>query len=124
MSLLLDTHALLWWLDDVRLSADIRREIGDSETRVVVSVATLWEVGIKVKNKKMVVEVPLGPIVEREGFEIMAISAPHAEAAGALPLHHRDPFDRLLIAQAQLEHLTLVTRDREFADYDVATMPC
>lgn len=123
MRLLLDTHALLWWLlDDPELPASARRAIERAEV-VRVSAASIWEVAIKQRLGKLpalsiaVAELP--DLVRRSGFVPLAIDERHACAVAALPLHHRDPFDHLLIAQAQIEQLTLVTRDPQFADYGV-----
>lgn len=122
MSLLLDTHALLWWLANAPMSADARSRIADAETLVVVSAATLWEIGIKRGMGKLEVEGSLDEGLRH--FEPLSISWDHATAAAALPPHHRDPFDRMLIAQAQIEGLTLVTRDAALAAYDVALLAC
>lgn len=124
VALLLDTHALLWWLADTELSADARDRIGDPETTVLVSAVSLLEIGIKVKAGKLSVDVPLAPLLDEEGFEHLALSAEHAEASAALSLHHRDPFDRLLIAQAQEEAAVFVTRDRWAGAYEVEVLGC
>lgn len=123
MTLLLDTNALLWWLGDVELKADARQAIADPGLDVYVSPVSLWEINIKVMASKLHIEVPLAPRVRAE-FRTLPVSLEHGDAAGALPLHHRDPFDRMLIAQAMIERLTVVTRDRRFADYDVAVLNC
>ncbi len=122
--LLLDTHAVLWWLAEVKLSDEVRQEINDPDTAVFVSAASGWEVAIKANLGKLDPPEPLVLAVKEEGFEPLPISLEHGERAGSLPLHHRDPFDRLLIAQAQLESLTLVSRDRAFDAYDVAVRRC
>ena len=121
MRLLLDTHVFLWWLqDDPRLGRMARRRIRASENLVYVSAASIWEVSIKqslgridFQGAKVVDEIETGGFIELE------ITARHAWAAGRLPPHHADPFDRLLIAQARLEGLTLVTRDPAFKNYAV-----
>jgi PIN domain nuclease of toxin-antitoxin system len=118
MSLLLDTHVVLWWLaDDPGLADEIKDRI-DTELDVFLSSATIWEVTIKQALGK------LGPedLPERmSGCDLreLPITARHAIKAGRLPAVHRDPFDRMLIAQAQCEGLTLVTRDAEIQKYDV-----
>ncbi len=123
MRLLLDTHALLWWLlDDPALPAAPRRAIERAEA-VFVSAASVWEVAIKQRLGKLP-ELTLGvaelPALIRESrFLPLAVDDRHAAAVATLPLHHRDPFDHLLIAQALTERLTLVTRDRQFAAYGV-----
>ncbi|MEO6318754.1 MAG: type II toxin-antitoxin system VapC family toxin [Acidimicrobiales bacterium] len=122
MSLLLDTHALLWWLAGAPIDDDARLAIADPGTLVAVSSATLWEIGIKQAGGKLEVDGPLDDGLEP--FAPLAISWAHATAAAALPPHHRDPFDRMLVAQAQLEDLTLVTRDPKMSAYDVAILTC
>ncbi len=123
MKLLLDTHALLWWLlDDPELPRSARRAIERADV-VRVSAASIWEVAIKQRLGKLpelalaVAELP--ELVRSSGFVPLAIDERHAAAVASLPLHHRDPFDHLLIAQAQIEQLTLVTRDPQFAAYGV-----
>lgn len=121
MNLLLDTHVVLWWLtDDPTLAAEIKDRI-DHDPDVYLSAATIWEVAIKQSLGK------LGPpdIPERlrdSDLRHLTINAEHCIAAGRLPLHHRDPFDRMLVAQAQTENLTLVTRDAEIMKYDVSIL--
>jgi PIN domain nuclease of toxin-antitoxin system len=118
--LLLDSHALLWWeADDPRLGAGAREAIEQPAARVFFSAASVWELAIKQASRKL--DVPdslLATLAEEELTEI-AISSAHALLASALPSHHRDPFDRMLIAQAQGEGLTLVTNDACIAAYDV-----
>ncbi|MEV7624604.1 type II toxin-antitoxin system VapC family toxin [Actinoplanes sp. NPDC089786] len=118
MSLLLDTHIALWWLaDDATLAADVKDHI-DREPVVFLSAATIWEVTIKQSLGK--VGPPDLPERLRDcDLQHLAINAEHSIAAGRLPLHHRDPFARMLVAQAQTEGLTLVTRDAEIQKYDV-----
>jgi PIN domain nuclease of toxin-antitoxin system len=118
MSLLLDTHVVLWWLiDDETLAGDIKDRL-DHELNVYVSPATIWEVAIKQSLGKL--QPPdLPERIRDSGFRELPITSAHAIAAGRLPLIHRDPFDRMLIAQAQLEELTLVTRDAHIHKYDV-----
>lgn len=121
MRLILDTHVILWWLtDDATLSSDIKDMI-DTELDVFVSAATLWEVSIKTSLGK------LGPadLPERilaSGLRELPITAMHGITAGRLPAIHRDPFDRMLIAQAKTEGLTLLTRDEQIAKYDVSLL--
>ncbi len=124
MRLLLDTHPLLWTVGDPgRLRTRARSAIEDGTNAVFVSVASAWEAEIKRKLGKLETPPDLVAQLERKRFEPLAITLDHALAAGGLPRHHRDPFDRMLIAQAQLERLTIVTRDRHFAAYDVALLP-
>jgi PIN domain nuclease of toxin-antitoxin system len=118
MRLLLDTHVVLWWLSDHEALSDQIKDMIDTEVDVFVSAATIWEVGIKQAAGK------LGPadlpekIVECELREL-PIAAAHALTAARLPAFHRDPFDRVLIAQARCEGLTLVTRDPAIQKYEV-----
>lgn len=119
--LLLDTHILLWWLsDDARLPRLARKRLSAGDTACFVSAATLWEIGIKRALGKLDAPRTLSPVIAEEGFHGLTISLRHAELAAQLPPHHRDPFDRMLIAQAQTEGLTIMTVDRTFARYDVA----
>jgi len=124
MSLLLDTHALLWWLaDDPKLAAGARAAIARSDDQVFVSAATAWEIAIKVASGKLDAPDNLAEELREHRFQELPVRVDHALLAGALPEHHRDPFDRMLIAQAILEDLTLVTRDRIFEKYDVTLLP-
>lgn len=119
MKLLLDTHTLLWWLDDDVQLADQAREAIATAALVVVSAASCWEIGIKQAIGKLSGPVDVEAEIEGNGFAPLSISARHALAAARLPDHHRDPFDRVLIAQGIAEGLTVVTRDRRFAEYGV-----
>ncbi len=119
MSLLLDTHVVLWWLtDDPTLPEPIKDRL-DTEPDVYVSPATVWEVAIKQSIGKLTEPADLPERVRDSGFRSLPITAAHAIAAGRLPPIHRDPFDRMLIAQAQLEGLTLVTRDARIQKYEL-----
>ncbi|MGH9113000.1 MAG: type II toxin-antitoxin system VapC family toxin [Acidimicrobiales bacterium] len=120
MSLLLDTHVLLWWLaDDRRLVAAARDAIADPSTAVYVSAASAWEIAVKRALGKLKAPPDLASAVAESGFDALAIAFDHAVAAGDLPRHHDDPFDRMLVAQAQAEHLTLATADHRIDPYDV-----
>jgi PIN domain nuclease of toxin-antitoxin system len=121
--LLLDTHALLWWLADESLSAQARDAIADSANLVMVSAATAWEISIKKALGKLAAPDDLEQQVQAGGFTALPISIAHGIAAGQLARHHEDPFDRMLIAQAIAEGLTIVTRDKRFDDYGVALLP-
>jgi PIN domain nuclease of toxin-antitoxin system len=123
--LLLDTHAFLWWLnDDSNLDEAARASISSPSSTVWVSTASIWEVSIKRALGKLQVDIDrLIPGILISGFIELPISAQHAVVAGGLPSHHKDPFDRMLIAQAQIEELTLVTRDSAFGDYGIRTLP-
>ena len=125
MTLLLDTHAFLWWLDDnPRLGPKSRAAIADPNNTVWVSAASAWEIAIKAGLGRLEMSEPpedaLPREIERGGFRALAISVDHALAVRSLPQHHRDPFDRLLIAQAVAEGLRLITADRAFARYHVS----
>jgi PIN domain nuclease of toxin-antitoxin system len=123
MSLLLDTQVVLWWLtDDPTLSDDIKTRL-DHDPDVYVSAATVWEVSIKQTARKLTEPADLPERIRGSGFAPLAISSEHAIAAGHLPLIHRDPFDRMLVAQAQCEDFTLVTRDPQCQKYEVAVLP-
>lgn len=117
--LLLDTHIFLWWRGEPsRLISSVRSRIATADL-VFVSVASAWEAAIKVSLGRLDVPDSLEAGVLASGFEKLLITFAHAERAAALPPHHRDPFDRMLVAQAQADGLTLVTRDRHLEPYDV-----
>lgn len=121
--LLLDTHALLWWLaDDPQLGQQARSLIADDRNEVCVSAASLWEIAIKKSLGKLRAPDGMDSIVEQEGFSKLPISLFHAERAGALPPLHRDPFDRMLVSQAQSEGLDILTRDAVLGRYGVKTL--
>lgn len=119
MRLLLDTHTLLWWLADRDLGSDARAAIADPLNDVFVSAATAWELSTKKALGKLRAPDDLTTQLETNAFTPLPISVDHAIAAGSLPRHHDDPFDRMLIAQASIEGLTVVTRDERFAAYGV-----
>ena len=124
MRLLLDTHALLWWLSDWDEIAETTRDaIADPENEVFVSAVSGWEIAIKKARGRLVAPDNLSAVVEKKHFEHLPLSFEHTERAAVLPPHHRDPFDRMLVAQAQAEGLVLVTRDARIPLYDVPTMP-
>lgn len=117
--LLLDTHVFLWWRGEPsRLASQVRSRIATAEI-VFVSAASAWEAAIKVSLGRLELPDTIEAGVLASGFEKLLITFSHAERAAGLPLHHRDPFDRMLIAQAQTEGLTLVSRDRLLEPYDV-----
>jgi PIN domain nuclease of toxin-antitoxin system len=124
LTILLDTHALLWWVtDDPRLSSAARERIRDVGNRVLVSSASGWEITTKHRLGKLELrdwdpmELPLH--LEKDRMEVLPISLDHALRAGSLEGSHRDPFDRILIAQSRAEDLPVVTRDPVFRQYDV-----
>ncbi len=121
--LLLDTHAFLWWISgNESLGVKCRAAIGDTENQVFVSAASVWEMSIKQQLGKLNIPSDIEAIVERSGFEPLSIGLFHAQQAGSLVMHHRDPFDRMLIAQAQAEGLVLVTVDAVFPAYGIRLM--
>src|SRR4051812_8244914 len=122
--LLLDTHVFLWWLTDSRkLKAEARASIADASALVHVSAATIWEIAIKSRLGKVDAGARnIDMEIESNHFLELLISARHALAAGNLPIHHSDPFDRMLIAQAQTEELTVVTHDQTFAAYQIPVL--
>ena len=122
--LLLDTHVLLWWLShDPALGPAAHQAIRDAQNEVYVSAATTWEASIKKALGKLEAPDDLDRIVEEERFLKLPISLYHGQMAGQLPAYHRDPFDRMLVAQAQAEGLTIVTADRNIPRYGVCTLP-
>lgn len=116
---LLDTHVLLWSLDDAEQLAGHHRTIIQNEESVFVSVATLWEIAIKSSLNKLVVPVDLHDVVRRAGYSVLGIELRHIAALETLPHLHRDPFDRMLIAQARTEDLSILSVNRHFSSYDV-----
>ena len=120
MRLLLDTHAFLWWVtDDERLSAAAKLAIADADNQIFVSAASAWEIATKQRLGKLE-GVPragerFNELVMADGFQHLAVDHRHALRAGGYVLEHRDPFDRMLAAQSELEALPLVTRDPAFA---------
>jgi len=122
--LLLDTHAFLWWLaGDEALSPEARKAIADEDNTIFVSAASAWEIATKHRIGKLPgaasIVIDMDRILAEQGFDGLSISLRHAQAAGALPGPHRDPFDRMLIAQAMLEDLILVSNEEPFDAYGV-----
>jgi PIN domain nuclease of toxin-antitoxin system len=120
MKLLLDTHAFLWWdSNDDSLPSVLHSAVASPGNEVFVSAVTVWEIAIKRASGKLIFGRALGKAIEGHGFRALPITVEHAEWAGTLPQVHRDPFDRLLVAQAQLEGLVLVTVDEQILRYQV-----
>ncbi len=120
MKLLLDTHAALWWLsDDTRLGDTSAQLMTDASNQVLLSAAVVWEVAIKRSLGKLEAPADLAATLLGAGAQALPIGVDHAEAIGELPWHHRDPFDRLLVAQAQIERAVLVSDDDALAPYGV-----
>ncbi len=120
MRCLLDTHAFLWWVsDDPSLGSAARGLIADPKVEVFVSAASIWEIAIKTKLGKL--EFDADPLLEvgANGMHELAMTGRHALAAGSLPRHHDDPFDRMLVAQAKLESMVLISRDARLRQYGV-----
>ena len=127
MNLLLDTHAILWFFwDDPQLSAAAKALIEGPANRKLVSIASCWEIAIKAGIGKLQLGEPAsGPLnreITRNNFEILPIGLNHATAVEALPMHHRDPFDRLLIVQSQIEQVPIVSADVAFDPYGVTRL--
>ena len=123
MRLLLDTHVLLWWLaDDPKLGEEARNRISDPKSSVFVSAATVWEISIKRTLGKLEVPSDLLSQLELNRFQPLSMTISHAYAAGSLPRHHDDPFDRMLVAQATRESLVLVTSDPRIGLYGIETL--
>jgi PIN domain nuclease of toxin-antitoxin system len=124
VKLLLDTHVAFWWFNDMdRVGSDARAAIKDSSNGVWMSAASVWEVGIKRAVGKLDIPTPLDEAARETGVMELAVTWAHARTAAELPLLHGDPVDRMLVAQARVEGLVLVTRDPLVRQYDVATMP-
>ena len=120
MNLILDTHTLLWWLnDDATLSGEARTSIGDGSNVVFVSAVSIWEIRIKQQLGKLDVPGEIFETLINGPYDLLDINAEHAFHVGSLPLFHRDPFDRILISQARIERLTMVSRDTVFQRYEV-----
>jgi len=121
-ALLLDTHAVLWWRTaSGRITAPVQDAISEADG-VFVSAASAWEVAIKLALGRLRLPDRFAAGVQESGFQQLAVTFAHAERAGALPQHHRDPFDRMLVAQALEERLTVVTHDRRFEAYEAPVL--
>jgi PIN domain nuclease of toxin-antitoxin system len=124
MRVLLDTHALLWWLsDDTALTRSARKTIADTKNTLIVSAASAWEIATKVRLGRLPsandLAADFSGHLDRDGFELLGISAEHGIRAGLLPGPHKDPFDRMLIAQAQAENMPIITNETIFESYGV-----
>ena len=120
MRLLLDTNTLIWWRDgSPRLSSRVTAQIRDPDNAIVISIASLWEIAIKRGLGKLRFPGNFGEMMAQEEFDLLAIAYAHLDVLDGLPQHHRDPFDRLLIAQALAEGVPIATADRRFAAYGV-----
>ena len=119
MNVLLDTHVLIWWDEGRRIAAEARQAI-EAADAVYVSAASAWEVAIKTALGRLRPTRTVAEAVSDSGFLELPVTFRHAERVTGLPPHHRDPFDRMLVAQAAVEELTLITRDPVFGRYGVA----
>lgn len=119
MRILVDTHVLLWWFGGHSMSDAAMTAIGDPANEVFVSAATIWEISIKSGKGKLRINDGFMTMLNENAFEMLPITWGHSLSAGILPMHHRDPFDRMLVAQARDESLTLVTRDPALLRYDI-----
>lgn len=124
MNLLLDTHAFIWWdREPERLPSRVYAACENQNNQLYLSIASIWEMQIKVAVGKLSFQRPLPEIIERQknenGMSILPVSLAHVWQLGTLPVHHNDPFDRMLVAQATVDKLALVTADRHIARYPV-----
>jgi PIN domain nuclease of toxin-antitoxin system len=118
VKLLLDTHILLWWLNnDSLLSESFRKLIRDPENTIFISAVTLWEIWLKQSFGKLKLPLNFKELLDLEEFQNLPLTARQAAAVATLPWHHRDPFDRMLVAQAQVERLTLLSVDEDLPAY-------
>jgi PIN domain nuclease of toxin-antitoxin system len=126
VKLLLDTHALLWWLsDDPRLGAAARELMTDPANDILVSVVSLWEIVVKVRAGKLVAGIEdILAEMQLQGFALLQIAPAHLVALATLPMHHRDPFDHLLMAQAIVEKATFLSEDGHIPRYPVPYLSC
>lgn len=127
MRLLLDTHCWLWWLvEPEKLSKTATEAIADLDNELLLSVASIWEIGIKYKANKLKLpqkpEILIPQQMQIDEIQTLSITVSHALKAADLTLYHRDPFDRMLIAQTQLEKMVILTNDLAFTNYDVKTL--
>lgn len=124
MRLLLDTHALLWWLDgDKKLSCLVRKIIENEKNSIIVSAACAWEIATKVRIGKLPGAVEVAEcfieIMRGQGFDLLSVSVEHARVAGLMSGEHRDPFDRMLIAQSQIEGIVLISNEKIFDQFGI-----
>jgi len=129
MRVLLDTHTFLWWDADKkpgRLSTKVFDILSDSTNILVVSLATIWEIQIKVQLGKLTLAAPLADILKQQqqtnDFELIPVNVIHILALDTLPHHHRDPFDRILVAQAKVESMPLISKDAIFTQYSIPVL--
>jgi PIN domain nuclease of toxin-antitoxin system len=123
MRLLIDTHILIYFLEGNQLlSKDHQQIIADQNNDIFLSIASLWEMAIKISTGKLMISQPLDDVIRQidaETIDILPISAEHTLQVSTMPFHHRDPFDRIIIAQAQIENLPVITSDEIFSAYQI-----
>jgi PIN domain nuclease of toxin-antitoxin system len=124
MRLLVDTHIMLWWMrGDSRLSTKAGRLIAGGDNQLVWSIVSSWEIAVKVSIGKLVLDRPLhrlyADLIGEQKLELLVVGHQHCVHLGTLPLHHRDPFDRMLVAQAQVENIPILTGDAKLSRYEV-----
>ncbi|MDQ3800634.1 MAG: type II toxin-antitoxin system VapC family toxin [Acidobacteriota bacterium] len=123
MRLLIDTHILIWFLEGNKSLSKARRQIiVDAQNDVFLSIASLWEIAIKISLGKLTFSQPFADVVKQiavEDIKVLSITPEHTLQVSALSFHHRDPFDRIIIAQAQIENLPVMTSDAEFGSYAI-----
>lgn len=127
MKLLLDAHTFIWWdSDPTQLSERVLDICRDSNNTLLLSIATVWEIQIKSQLGKLKLKLPLTELIENQqrinGFQLLSIDLNHVLELEELPLHHKDPFDRLLIAQSNIEEAILLSKDSVFSAYSVQTI--
>ncbi len=123
MNVIVDTHAIIWYItDDTQLPSASKRVIDDRENACFVSIASLWEIGVKYSLGKLELRAELGKIFQLifdSGYLLLPITPEHIITNSSLPFHHRDPFDRLIIAQAKQEGMSIISKDQNFQEYGV-----
>jgi PIN domain nuclease of toxin-antitoxin system len=123
LRLLIDSNAFIWMVSrPAELSSSARQAVVDTANERFVSIAAIWEISIKLSNGKLTLPGTLEQSIDGMAATLLPITLPHIKRAQSLPFHHRDPFDRMMIAQAMEEGLTIVTRDRIFAFYNVSVL--
>jgi PIN domain nuclease of toxin-antitoxin system len=124
MRLLLDTHTLIWWLEGSKeIGKSVATVLRSAENVKFISVVSIWEMRLKASLKKLDLPKNFRAVLDEQPIEQLPVLVDHAHAFGELPLHHRDPFDRMLVAQAIVEGLTLVTRDERINAYGIPILP-
>ena len=123
MRYLIDTHIFIWWLtNDKKLKTSIRKIIENKENQIIASIVSGIEISVKARTRKLKLKTTVKKMFEISGFEVLNINLNHAIELGKLPLFHKDPFDRILIAQAQIENLTLITTDEKIWKYNLSLL--